>query len=45
MSRITLSNIGQSPFERLLGHAPKILQQWSQLEEAFFKVKRSGLIF
>ena len=37
MSHITLSNVGQSPFEKLIGHAPEILHHWSQLEEAFFR--------
>src|SRR5260370_38214538 len=36
MSRIPLSNIGRSPMERLMGHAPHILAPWVQLEEAFF---------
>ena len=35
MSRIPLSNIGRSPMERLMGHAPHILAPWVQLEEAF----------
>src|SRR2546425_12658443 len=36
MSRIPLSNIGRSPMERLMGHAPHILAPWVQLEAAFF---------
>ena len=36
MSRISLSDQGASPWERLLGHTPTILQQWIALEEAFF---------
>lgn len=37
MSYMELSNYGASPFEQLMGHVPEILDQWSQLEEAFFK--------
>lgn len=37
MSLLPFSNIGNSPFERLLGHAPEILKNWSNLEVAFFK--------
>ena len=45
MSHITLSNVGQSPFERLIGHAPEVLQHWSRLEEAFFQSKTFGQDF
>jgi alkylhydroperoxidase family enzyme len=37
MSLIPLSNCGSTPFERLLGHAPELLEQWGKLELAFFK--------
>lgn len=37
MSHIKLSNHGQSPFEKLMGHAPAILNQWEKLEEVFFQ--------
>ncbi|CAM4474484.1 MAG: hypothetical protein LEGION0403_FIIPPAGN_02816 [Legionella sp.] len=37
MSYVRLSNNGSTPFERLLGHASHILEQWNDLEEAFFK--------
>lgn len=36
MSRITQSENGSSPWERLLGHAPEILERWAELENAFF---------
>lgn len=35
MAFIQLSDNGSSPFERLLGHAPKILEDWSRLESSF----------
>jgi alkylhydroperoxidase family enzyme len=37
MSRIALSNHGSTPFERLLGHSPQILDYWDKLECAFFQ--------
>lgn len=37
MSFIQLSNCGATPFERLLGHTPEILNQWGKLEATFFK--------
>ncbi|WP_131794673.1 hypothetical protein [Fluoribacter gormanii] len=37
MSFIQLSEYGTSPFERLLGHAPEILDQWGKLEIVFLK--------
>ena len=36
MSRISLSENGRTPWERLLGHAPEILEKWSALENAFY---------
>ena len=36
MSRISQSNNGSSPWERLLGHTPTILERWIALENAFF---------
>lgn len=39
MSLIRFSNHGTTPFERLLGHAPRVLQQWGALEEAFWHSK------
>ncbi|MCK9388054.1 MAG: hypothetical protein M0Q22_06640 [Sulfuritalea sp.] len=36
MSRISLSENGRTPWERLLGHAPGILEKWSALENAFY---------
>lgn len=37
MSLIPLSNLGATPFERLIGHTPEVLSQWSQLENVFFQ--------
>jgi len=37
MTWIKLSNQGVTPFEKLLGHAPKILSRWRKLETAFLK--------
>ncbi|TAL59661.1 MAG: hypothetical protein EPN84_10790 [Legionella sp.] len=37
MSFIPLSDCGSTPFERLLGHAPNILDQWGKLEMVFFQ--------
>jgi alkylhydroperoxidase family enzyme len=37
MSYIELSNYGGSPFEKLMGHVPNVLNQWGKLEEAFFQ--------
>lgn len=37
MERISLSNVGTTKFERLLGHSPDILKSWSELEETFYK--------
>lgn len=39
MAFISLSGEGNTPFERLLGHAPEILKQWDKLEWAFFQSK------
>lgn len=36
MSLIQFSNYGTTPFERLLGHAPEILNQLGKLELTFF---------
>ncbi|MFL0251956.1 carboxymuconolactone decarboxylase family protein [Clostridium neuense] len=36
MAKITFSQNGNSPFERLLGHNNFILKNWSSLEECFF---------
>lgn len=37
MTHIPLSNYGTTPFERLLGHAPAILDNWAHLEKALFQ--------
>lgn len=39
MSYIPLSNTGSTPFERLMGNMPEILNKWSQLEMVFFESK------
>ena len=33
------SNTGRTPMERLMGHAPHILDPWTKLEDAFFASK------
>lgn len=40
MSYITLSQNGSTPFERLMGHAPHVLDKWDQLETVFFQSKK-----
>lgn len=37
MPHISLSNTGQTPFERLIGHTPDVLTQWGELEKVFFQ--------
>jgi len=37
MSRISPSSIGTTPYERVMGHAPHVLEPWSRLEEVFFR--------
>ncbi len=37
MSFIQLSTNGSTPFERLLGHKPDLLEQWAKLELVFFQ--------
>src|SRR5258708_28689489 len=39
MPRIAPSNTGRTPMERLMGHAPHILDPWTKLEDAFFASK------
>ncbi|WP_212935439.1 carboxymuconolactone decarboxylase family protein [Bacillus hominis] len=36
MERITLSNIGDTKFQKLLGHNPDILNSWSTLENTLY---------
>lgn len=36
MPRISFSENGQTPFEKLLGHNPEILRHWANLENVFF---------
>lgn len=37
MTTIAFSGNGNSPFEKLIGHNPDILQNWNNLEESFLK--------
>lgn len=37
MAYIQESNVGNTPFERLLGHHPQILEKWTQLETELFQ--------
>ena len=37
MPRIPESTLGATPYERVLGHAPYVLEPWTNLEEAFFR--------
>lgn len=37
MERISLSNIGETKFQKLLGHCPNILQSWSSLENTLYE--------
>lgn len=37
MTRIELSNVGNSPFEKLIGHNKEVLIKWIELENALFK--------
>src|SRR5438477_12535387 len=39
MSRIAPSSNGRTPMEKLMGHAPHILDPWTKLEDAFFASK------
>jgi alkylhydroperoxidase family enzyme len=37
MARIPESAVGTTPYERVLGHAPQVLRDWTQLEQTFFQ--------
>lgn len=37
MTRINLSNYGNTPFEKLIGHNKDILDKWNDLEIALFQ--------
>lgn len=39
MAHLPLSNYGVTPFERLLGHVPAVLDKWSHLEKILFQSK------
>lgn len=45
MTWIKLSNQGFTPFEKLLGHAPQILNHWRKLETAFLQSQNFTLEF
>jgi len=36
MAHIPPSDIGSTNYERVMGHAPHVLQSWSMLEDTFF---------
>lgn len=36
MAHLTESTTGSTPYERIMGHAPHVLEPWSKLEEVFF---------
>ncbi|AHA09878.1 hypothetical protein Btoyo_4007 [Bacillus toyonensis BCT-7112] len=36
MERISLSNVGDTKFQKLLGHNPDILHSWSTLEDTLY---------
>jgi alkylhydroperoxidase family enzyme len=36
MARISFSNVGNTPFQNLLGHNPQVLQSWNKLEQVIF---------
>lgn len=36
MERISLSNVGDTKFQKLLGHNPDILHSWSALEDTMY---------
>ena len=37
MERISLSGVGETKFQKLLGHRPNILQSWSDLENTLYE--------
>ena len=37
MAHIPDSNVGATPYERMMGHAPHVLEPWTRLEDVFFK--------
>ncbi|WP_231503918.1 MULTISPECIES: carboxymuconolactone decarboxylase family protein [unclassified Bacillus (in: firmicutes)] len=37
MERISLSDAGETKFQKLLGHSPAILQSWSTLERTLYE--------
>lgn len=46
MTRIKLSDNGQTPFEKLIGHNEAVLTKWNELENALFQnvTLNSGLL-
>lgn len=41
-TRITLSEIGNTPFEKIIGHNPFVLSKWNELEAALFNATNLG---
>ncbi|MEY8348294.1 carboxymuconolactone decarboxylase family protein [Bacillus cereus] len=39
MERISLSDVGETKFQKLLGHCPEILQSWSSLEKTLYETE------
>src|SRR5688500_2711197 len=37
MAHIPNSSVGDGPYEKVMRHAPHILEPWNQLEETFFR--------
>ena len=42
MARIAFSQVGETPFRRLLGHNPEILTRWRDLQNTFRTSTRLG---
>ena len=38
MARISESKLGKSPFKRIIGHNPSILESWGDLENQFLNL-------
>jgi alkylhydroperoxidase family enzyme len=36
MAHVSYSDVGTTPYEKVMGHAPHILRPWTQLEHTFF---------
>lgn len=42
MARLQKSNLGKTPFKKIIGHNPDIYQKWVALEKAFFRSSSLG---